>query len=68
MAPAQAPPCLGPTDGQRAILQLVPEPASLQQKAIFDPVDVGCWLSTDHTVQPDAAPNGFHQVGKSLPL
>lgn len=64
----QAPPCLGPVDGQRAILQPAPEAAAPQREAIFGPVDVGRWVPMDHTVQPDAASHRFHQVGEGLPM
>lgn len=66
--PRPAPPCLRPADGQRAVLQPVPETAGPQRKAIFDPVDVRRRVSVDHTVQADAAPHRLHQVGEGFPL
>lgn len=63
---AQAPPCLGPGDGQRAILQPAPQAAAPQREAVFGPADAGHWVSTDHAVQADAAPNRFYQVGEGL--
>lgn len=46
----------------------MPETAAWQWKAIFDPADAGHRVSVDHTVQMDAAPYRFHQVGQGLPL
>lgn len=64
----QAPPCLRPADGQRAVLQLLSESAAPQRKAVFDPVDVRRRVSLDHTVQAEAAPHRFHQVGEGFSL
>lgn len=68
LAQCQGPPCLCPADGQRAVVQPVPETAAPQWKAVFGPADAGHWVPVHHTVESEAAPDRFHQVGEGLPL